>query len=438
MTGRALSGLLVCLLPGAAGAAASFATSTLDDGVAIASAARPGDALVITVALDNSGDAAAFDVRTRIVLAACFDLAGFDPIADPTQVITTPPPATVSWDAASRTLEVLVTGPVAPGAGPTIVVSGLSAGPIGSCCQTARVTHRDDATGVDAVDAAIGAGSTCHAVTGCTSLPGSTGVLHAVRSGGDVVMVWGAALRAVSYNVWKVTSGDPSHIPFASRIGSLSIPDVEAACTAVADPAAGCSDLAAVTTNPPSMVFYRAWGACGDGSEGEDDRPSCRGIRDLAVSAGRGSIPQQSMPDGSCVQSGAVLPIDLIALATDVAGGPLANCQVVFWVDYREMSDCGRGFGEFCGGSNVALTDAAGVAHITYNAIQADFDACNCMPSGAACTPPRGLCPAPQSCSPVATCRTTPVAEDVFCQVAIRASAGDRESANVAYVEYGQ
>ena len=124
---------------------------------------------------------------------------------------------------------------------------------------------------------------------------------------------------------------------------------------------------------------------------------------------------------------------------------PISGCPVVFYNDFTELAQAGRALGEFCG-LPVAVTDASGIATLSFTALQQDLDFCNCLPSNCNCFMPPfpcsggtsvGLCPDPGRCSVVATCSTVPIGQDLFCQVAVRAISNGLQSSNYQVVEYG-
>jgi len=155
---------------------------------------------------------------------------------------------------------------------------------------------------------------------------------------------------------------------------------------------------------------------------------TCSGVAAVMLSATRNQIPIASAPDGSCMVPGAVVPIEIVAQVVDGGSNGVADCPVAFWIDFTNIANCGRAFGEFCDGS-VAVTDAAGRARVRLTVRQEDLDFCNCLPS--ACDP--SLCTAPRSCA-----RQCNVTDDLYCQVAISAAAGTIESTNPVVIEYGR
>ena len=42
-----------------------------------------------------------------------------------------------------------------------------------------------------------------------------------------------------------------------------------------------------VVTGPQPLYFYRAWGTCADGSEGDQPAPVCGAVASIAISSGR-------------------------------------------------------------------------------------------------------------------------------------------------------
>ena len=152
---------------------------------------------------------------------------------------------------------------------------------------------------------------------------------------------------------------------------------------------------------------------------------ACGDVTEVTLSASATTIPAMATPSGTCSAPDAVLPILISADVRDGGGLPVEGCSVMFLVEFGAA--CSRGFGELCRASNVVLSDAAGVAQIGFSVTQRDLDFCNCMANAAGCP----LCPPAATCWPECT-----PGEDLWCEVVIRAAAGEVRSSDSLVIEY--
>jgi hypothetical protein len=210
---------------------------------------------------------------------SCLDLSGFDPLAEPGQVLLAgapAPPGAVAWDATSATLSVVgyvwaqgyVPEPELP---PYVEVSvrGLRAGSGARCCNQFSLATP---CGWQLID------DTCFAIdpaAACAVLPERVSKLRVVKSGSsyprlDVWLAWDAPgdPSTVGFDVWAIA--DKRLIAAADRETATREPALRRVGTLAHD-APGTFDYGVIAPYRypgPDLIFYQVRGLCLEGSEG--------------------------------------------------------------------------------------------------------------------------------------------------------------------------
>jgi len=144
-------------------------------------------------------------------------------------------------------------------------------------------------------------------------------------------------------------------------------------------------------------------------------------------------------PRDFCSSPTSEFPITFVAVVTDDSGKPLANREVVFFVDFSFMGQCELAFGEFCSGVGSATTGADGKASVTYTMTDEDINYCNCLQTTSPCPTGVGI----GECA-TGNCATTQCQDesgnfvDSYCAIAMSALSGGVLSDNAWRVEYGR
>lgn len=207
----------------------------------------------------------------------CLDDRDFDPDAKPWQItLISPPPlpvpaVAVSYDRATRNLVISAYGSFNHWQVDVQVRGLYAAFDDPACCNSASY----DVTNPECGLLTLTTGPACVAIDSsiaCVVKPEIVRNLRAVKDPvGAVTLSWDRALdtATVAYDVWKLTSSDPSGIPLANKDEWPRSGDLASVCLDEPVTSPVCVDWYEGQIDPdPPLVFYQARGVCSDGSEG--------------------------------------------------------------------------------------------------------------------------------------------------------------------------